>query len=292
MKKLITISCLLLVNLSNAQNIYELKIDKKMDINNRPTIDTNFDILRIEDYRDFIRHYAQDQVEIKYTKVLCEKEIELYGNTERGFVYIQKDKDYILVKHYDAKTLRAIRKFIVVGKMQMFIDKEYLFEPNGHLTKTIDHDKGWNFTYEDVINYLYKYFSGKIDSETMNFIKKKTYQGRNYWEIHTNSMIWEEDNFLRIDGNTGEILCHLLIQTREGSNNIYVLETIVPNKIDDLPKALIDIKQNKKYQTPAPKKSKHNGISYTEEEWKAYEEAEWQRYQKNKGKSWWERLFS
>ena len=105
-------------------------------------------------------------------------------------------------------------------------------------------------------------------------------------------MIWEEDNFLRIDGNTGEILCHLLIQTREGSNNIYVLETIVPNKIDDLPKALIDIKQNKKYQTPAPKKSKHNGISYTEEEWKAYEEAEWQRYQKNKGKSWWERLFS
>jgi len=30
MKKLITISCLLLVNLSNAQNIYELKIDKKM----------------------------------------------------------------------------------------------------------------------------------------------------------------------------------------------------------------------------------------------------------------------
>ena len=173
MKKLITISCLLLVNLSNAQNIYELKNDKKMDINNRPKIDTNFDILRIEDYRDFIRHYAQDQVEIKYTKVLCEKEIELYGNTERGFVYIQKDKDYILVKHYDAKTLRAIRKFIVVGKMQMFIDKEYLFEPNGHLTKTIDHDKGWNFTYEDVINYLYKYFSGKIDSETMNFIKRK-----------------------------------------------------------------------------------------------------------------------
>jgi len=45
MKKLITISCLLLVNLSNAQNIYELKIDKKMDKNNRPTIDSGFDVL-------------------------------------------------------------------------------------------------------------------------------------------------------------------------------------------------------------------------------------------------------
>ena len=45
MKELITISCLLLiVNLSNAQNIYELKIDKKMDKNNRPTIDSGFDI--------------------------------------------------------------------------------------------------------------------------------------------------------------------------------------------------------------------------------------------------------
>ena len=47
----------------------------------------------------------------------------------------------------------------------------------------------------------------------------------------------------------------------------------------------------KKYQTPDTRR-KVNGISYTEEEWKAYEEEQWQRYQKNKGKSWWERLFS
>ena len=55
MKKLITISCLLLiVNLSNAQNIYELKIDKKMDKNNRPTIDSGFDILHLEEYKDYL----------------------------------------------------------------------------------------------------------------------------------------------------------------------------------------------------------------------------------------------
>ena len=54
MKKLITISCLLLVNLSNAQNIYELKIDKKMDKNNRPTIDSGFDILHLEEYKDIL----------------------------------------------------------------------------------------------------------------------------------------------------------------------------------------------------------------------------------------------
>ena len=51
MKKLITISCLLLiVNLSNAQ----YKIDKKMDKNNRPTIDSGFDILHLEEYKDFL----------------------------------------------------------------------------------------------------------------------------------------------------------------------------------------------------------------------------------------------
>ncbi|GIZ16283.1 hypothetical protein [Capnocytophaga catalasegens] len=54
MKKLITISCLLLVNLSNAQNIYELKNDKKMDKNNRPTIDSGFDILHLEEYKDYL----------------------------------------------------------------------------------------------------------------------------------------------------------------------------------------------------------------------------------------------
>ena len=51
MKKLITISCLLLiVNLSNAQ----YKIDKKMDKNNRPTIDSGFDILHLEEYKDYL----------------------------------------------------------------------------------------------------------------------------------------------------------------------------------------------------------------------------------------------
>ena len=55
MKKLITISCFFfVVCLSSAQNIYALKIDKKMDKNNRPTIDSGFDILHLEEYKDFL----------------------------------------------------------------------------------------------------------------------------------------------------------------------------------------------------------------------------------------------
>ena len=47
MKKLITISCLLLVNLSNAQ-YNQLKLEK-MNKNERPIIDGSFDILRLEE---------------------------------------------------------------------------------------------------------------------------------------------------------------------------------------------------------------------------------------------------
>lgn len=295
MKKLITISCLLLiVNLSNAQNIYELKIDKKMDKNNRPTIDSGFDILHLEEYKDFLikDEYSSFKTYEKKTPngiiILREGNDFLY---EKYF----NNSSYCIFKVYDAKTLKIKRKCLFVDPTSIALGKEYLYDSNATLIKTIDHDKGWNFSYEDVINYLYEHIEDEVEIP-ISSIKKRVYQNRNYWQVETNTMFWKNNHFLRIDGNTGEILCHLILYAKENAPAINVLKTIVPNKIDKLPpeenKYLHWIDENgKKYQTPDTRR-KVNGISYTEEEWKAYEEEQWQRYQKNKGKSWWERLFS
>lgn len=298
MKELITISCLLLiVNLSNAQNIYELKIDKKMDKNNRPTIDSGFDILHLEEYKDYLIKDPDNIDKDVYEKKTSSGKIELVGGYGNDYTYEKyfNNSSYCIFKVYDAKTLKIKRKCLFIDPTSIALGKEYLYDSNTTLIKTIDHDKGWNFSYEDVINYLYDNIEDEVRI-SVSSIKKRVYQNRNYWQVETNTRFWRNNHFLRIDGNTGEILCHLVLYTEENAPAINVLKTIVPNKIDKLPpeenKYLHWIDENgKKYQTPDTRR-KVNGISYTEEEWKAYEEEQWQRYQKNKGKSWWERLFS
>ena len=294
MKKLITISCLLLiVNLSNAK----YKIDKKMDKNNLPTIDSGFDILHLEEYKDYLIKDPDNIDKDVYEKKTSSGKIKLVGGYGNDYAYEKyfNNSSYCIFKVYDAKTLKIKRKCLLTRPVDIFLGKEYLYDSNATLIKTIDHDKGWNFSYEDVINYLYEHIEDEVRI-SVSSIKKRVYQNRNYWQVETNTEFWRNNHFLRIDGNTGEILCHLVLYTEENAPAINVLKTIVPNKIDKLPpeenKYLHWIDENgKKYQTPDTRQ-KVNGISYTEEEWKAYEEEQWQRYQKNKGKSWWEQLFS
>ena len=295
MKELITISCLLLiVNVSNAQH-NQLKLEK-MNKNERPKIDGLFDILHLEDYEGLL-------VEDKITGYTTYKKKTPNGKIilRKGYYYIYEEYfdnlNYHIAKAYDAKTLKVKQKTLFADrkKTNIILGKEYFYDSNATLIKTIDHDKGWNFSYEDVINYLYDNIEDEVEI-FISSIKKRVYQNRNYWQVETNTMFWKNNHFLRIDGNTGEILCHLVLYAEENAPAINVLKTIVPNKIDKLPpeenKYLHWIDENgKKYQTPDTRR-KVNGISYTEEEWKAYEEEQWQRYQKNKGKSWWERLFS
>ena len=296
MKQLMTISCLLfIVNFSNAQ-YNQLKLEK-MDKNNRPTIDSGFDILHLEEYKDYLIKDPDNIDKDVYEKKTSSGKIQIEGGYGNDYTYDKyfNNSSYCIFKVYDAKTLKIKRKCLLTRPIDIFLGKEYRYDSNATLIKTIDHDKGWNFSYEDVINYLYDNIEDEVRIY-ISSIKKRVYQNRNYWQVETNTMFWKNNHFLRIDGNTGEILCHLVLYAKENAPAINVLKTIVPNKIDKLPpeenKYLHWIDENgKKYQTPDTRR-KVNGISYTEEEWKAYEEEQWQRYQKNKGKSWWERLFS
>lgn len=265
MKKLITISCLLLiVNLSNAQ----YKIDKKMDKNNRPTIDSGFDILHLEEYKDYLIKDPDNIDKDVYEKKTSSGKIQIEGGYGRDYHYKEcfDNSSYYIFKIYDVKTLKIRLKRLSEEPTRIALGKEYHYDSNTTLIKTIDHDKGWNFSYEDVINYLYEHIEDEVRI-SVSSIKKRVYQNRNYWQVETNTNLWKKNHFLRIDGNTGEILCHLVLYTEENAPAINVLKTIVPNKIDKLPpeenKYLHWIDENgKKYQTPDTRR-KVNGISYS-----------------------------
>ena len=291
-----TISCLLLiVNVSNAQH-NQLKLEK-MNKNNRPTIDSGFDILHLEEYKDYLIKDPDNIDKDVYEKKTSSGKIQIEGGYGNDYTYEKyfNNSSYCIFKVYDAKTLKIILKRLLVEPTNIALGKEYHYDSNTTLIKTIDHDKGWNFSYEDVINYLYDNIEDEMSLKTLS-ISKESFKGRNYWQVETNTSFWVNNHFLRIDGNTGEVLCHIIIYEEEEGSYTKVLKTIVPNKIDKLPPEQSKYQDwrdenGKKYQTPDTRR-KVNGISYTEEEWKAYEEEQWQRYQKNKGKSWWERLFS
>ena len=295
MKKLITISCLLLVNLSNAQ-YNQLKLEK-MNKNERPIIDGSFDILRLEEYKDYLIKDPDNIDKDVYERKTSSGKIQIEGGYGNDYTYEKyfNNSSYCIFKVYDAKTLKIKRKCLLTRPVDIFLGKEYRYDSNATLIKTIDHDKGWNFSYEDVINYLYDNIEDEVEIP-ISSIEKRVYQNRNYWQVETNTSFWVNNHFLRIDGNTGEVLCHIIIYEEEEGSYTKVLKTIVPNKIDKLPPEQSKYQDwrdenGKKYRTPDTRR-KVNGISYTEEEWKAYEEEQWQRYQKNKGKSWWKRLFS
>ena len=295
MKKLITISCLLLVNLSNAQ-YNQLKLEK-MNKNERPIIDGSFDILRLEEYKDYLIKDPDNIDKDVYERKTSSGKIQIEGGYGNDYTYEKyfNNSSYCIFKVYDAKTLKIKRKCLLTRPVDIFLGKEYRYDSNATLIKTIDHDKGWNFSYEDVINYLYEHIEDEVRI-SISSIEKRVYQNRNYWQVETNTSFWVNNHFLRIDGNTGEVLCHIIIYEEEEGSYTKVLKTIVPNKIDKLPPEQSKYQDwrdenGKKYRTPDTRR-KVNGISYTEEEWKAYEEEQWQHYQKNKGKSWWKRLFS
>ena len=82
--------------------------------------------------------------------------------------------------------MKIKRKCLLTRPVDIFLGKEYLYDSNATLIKTIDHDKGWNFSYEDVINYLYDNIEDEMSLKTLS-ISKESFKGRNYWQVETNT---------------------------------------------------------------------------------------------------------
>jgi len=92
----------------------------------------------------------------------------------------------------------------------LIIGKEYFFDKEGKLEKTVDHDQGWDFSYEKVIEYILERKSPLV-REDIYYGAEITQEGKEkkYWQLildtqkTTNKSTWE---IIKLDAMTGEIL--------------------------------------------------------------------------------------
>ena len=162
--------------------------------------------------------------------------ITYYWNNYEG-TYKEYDAKGMLIKDYhslshDAYGREYINPYIYIYKefypnsmikekkiytvWDFNIGKEYRYDENGNLQKTIDHDKGYDFTAEDIINYCLR---NKIDvckkpvkgSEVRPTKIGKSEDKQQWWIeyeiIPSNRTFNEKIRFLiYLDGKTGQVV--------------------------------------------------------------------------------------
>ena len=296
MRVLILIMSLVSVLQCNAQN--EKKSEKTIVKNSktkkmkRPSINNKFETLNLDDYKNELKIEKKWSIGDKtyhdwyeFKKETENEIIGIDGNANAGLRYGKtlKNSIYAISKIYYWKNGYIKSKSILTQFTGIRIGEEYQFDESGKLIKTIDHDKDWDFSYEDVMAFVKEKYKDKVlaydVAYAFNIKKKKSYDNRNYWEVFIKPDFNEknQDNLhrydlIKLDGNTGEILCYQQWTDYYGEPET-LRKTIVPDATippSARPSAKI-------YKT-------HEGKTYTKAEWQAYEEKEYEAYCKRTGR--------
>jgi hypothetical protein len=231
---------------SRVQNNYTNNNTKLME---RPIITPEFEKLNLDDFKDGLV-IKKDNLEVEPNKWV---NVEMYsyyklddkgtrmliGNSLGSFDYsfIAKDSYYMIIKrYYNNKYIKS--KYIVAKRnSRIKIEKQYFFDKDGKLEKTIDHDLGWDYSYEKVMEYILErkvpllrediYWGAEITQEG----KKKK-----YWQLIldtgkiTGKPTWE---LLKLDAMTGKIICQIeyegdrLWHADLGDNNLPLKQKII-----------------------------------------------------------------
>nr|WP_315248759.1 hypothetical protein [uncultured Flavobacterium sp.] len=195
------------------------------NIMERPVITAEFEKLNLEDYKDglIIEELTSDiapYIGVKF-KIYSYKKISnefsfilrgtLIGGDGFSSSFTAKDSYYSIGKSYHPN-LNISRKCIVssLPSAKILIGKEYFFDKQGKLEKTVDHDQGWDFSYEKVIGYILERKSPLV-REDIYYGAEITQEGKEkkYWQLildtqkTTNKSTWE---IIKLDAMTGEIL--------------------------------------------------------------------------------------
>jgi hypothetical protein len=266
MKK-ITLILLMLTNFCIAQNKTTMKYDKK----NRPELNDSFEKLTLDFYIKeglTITREADEYGEYKdveYDKYKFKKEDSI-GITELngwmkvpfkdgGFTYNYQYKNsiYEIQKtYYKDGNIESKILFGNAGNQSLVLGKKYLFHPNGTFNKVIDHDLGWDFSLEDVLNYVesrnlrIKFDNHYVIPSLMHIYQRKsqTIENLNYWEIELymgdtiiNGIAEPIREFVKLDAKTGEILSQREFKgsffvERDFSPPPPILKTIVADKTE------------------------------------------------------------
>ncbi|MEL1256187.1 hypothetical protein AAEO57_20545 [Flavobacterium sp. DGU38] len=215
----------------------------------RPVITPEFEKLNLEDYKDGLIitesiGTAAPYVGVKfkiysYEKINNEVSFILHGTLEEGLnssftatnSYYSIGKSYYPNKNIKMKYMRSsITQNILIGK-------QYFFNQEGKLEKTVDHDQGWDFSYEKVIEYILARKSPLV-REDIYYGAEITQEGKEkkYWQLildtqkTTNKSTWE---IIKLDAMTGEILYQIefegdrIYHVCMGDNNPKALERVI-----------------------------------------------------------------
>jgi hypothetical protein len=87
------------------------------------------------------------------------------------------------------------------------LGKVYKYDEKGNLTETINHDEGYDFTYEKVLEFCKENSIELQSDKIMNRLKKGIIEdGRKVWRIDYNNPKTHKRDIYRLDGCTGEVL--------------------------------------------------------------------------------------
>jgi hypothetical protein len=214
----------------------------------RPSITPEFEKLNLEDYKEGLikKKEIDDKKNViefdfyDYRKDGIEGATFLTGSTALrgfGFSFTAKNSYYIIGKSY--YTNKYIERKCIMSSFNtsLLIGKEYFFDKEGKLEKTVDHDQGWDFSYEKVIEYILERKSPLV-REDIYYGAEITQEGKEkkYWQLildtqkTTKKSTWE---IIKLDAMTGEILYQIefegdrIYHVDLGDSNPKALERII-----------------------------------------------------------------
>jgi hypothetical protein len=260
-----------------SQNQKDKQLEKYTQME-RPKITPESEKINLDDYKDKLiitkgvghtNPYIGVKFEIyNYDKIDSIGKYSLHGDPKEllRFSFIPKNSVYEIIKvYYPNKNIKV--KCILVNKLNIFLGKEYNYNDEGKLTKTIDHDLGWDFSFENVVSFV-KTRKGDLQRVNRNdkIEKSESKTGLKYWTVKLyNTQITTKGLFdlIKLDAKTGQILSHIeyeIVGGDEGYDNVQT-KVIVADKT--APKIFTTHKD-------------------TEEEWRKYEEELYQKDKKRK----------
>ncbi|TRX31905.1 hypothetical protein FNW52_18100 [Flavobacterium sp. ZT3R18] len=232
----IIINLFLILNINSClaqdNNSKKDTIIPKTNTMNRPQLNDSFEKLNLDDFKDgLVITKEKGTIEpylgviydsYRYRKTDHTGYTTLDGTPSEGFGYsfTASNSAYRLWKSYYKNGFIDRKGIASTIDGQVLLGKEYRFNKNGQLEKVIDHDLGWDFPFEDVLQYilnrglLIKYEEGYWSTE----ISKKESESedcRKYWEVIvdtrkvTGKSTWE---VIKLDAKTGEILYQIELE--------------------------------------------------------------------------------
>jgi hypothetical protein len=264
-----------------AQDIKPKKdtIIPKTNTMNRPQlINDSFEKLNLSDFKELVIKKERIEVAInkwedvdmyEYRKDSYDSRVSFSGSYVGGFSYFYTEGDFIYAinKSYYKNGFiewKGVRSFLNGTEP---IGKEYFFNEKGQLTKVIDNDLGWDFSFEDVLQYVVNrgfpikneqyYYSTEISKQ-----EGENEDCRKYWKVVidtkkiTGKSTWE---VIKLDAKTGEILCQIEF---EGDRQVHADTEFIPPHEKIIKE---DRTSSKIYQT-------YKGKSYTYDQWLKFQE--------------------